>query len=72
MRCKQCLRVVRHPVTKSKILQICGLCRKHLGLVRPRAMLSDREKFVLHFVSMITIAKMTNMPNYKQTVRDYD
>ena len=30
------------------------------------AMLSDREKLVLHFVSMITIAKMTNMPNYKQ------
>ena len=29
-------------------------------------MLSDREKLVLHFVSMITIAKMTNMPNYKQ------
>jgi len=30
------------------------------------AMLSDREKLILHFVSMITIAKMTNMPNYKQ------
>ncbi len=29
-------------------------------------MLSDREKLILHFVSMITIAKMTNMPNYKQ------
>ena len=29
-------------------------------------MLTDREKLILHFVSMITIAKMTNMPNYKQ------
>ena len=29
-------------------------------------MLSDREKLILHFVCMITIAKMTNMPNYKQ------
>ena len=31
-------------------------------------MLSDREKLILHFVSMITIAKMTNMPNYKQLI----
>ena len=29
-------------------------------------MLTDREKLILHFVAMITIAKMTNMPNYKQ------
>jgi len=29
-------------------------------------MLSDREKLILHFVSVITIAKMTNMPNYEQ------
>ena len=29
-------------------------------------MLSDREKLILHFCCMITIAKMTNMPNYKQ------
>ena len=28
-------------------------------------MLTDREKLILHFVAMITIAKMTNMPNYK-------
>ena len=31
-------------------------------------MLSDREKLVLHFVSIGTIAKMTNMPNYKQVL----
>ena len=31
-------------------------------------MLSDREKLILHFVCMITIAKMTNMPNYKETL----
>ena len=29
-------------------------------------MLTDREKLILHFVSMITFAKMTNMSNYKQ------
>ena len=29
-------------------------------------MLSDREKLILHFCCMITIAKMTNMPNYEQ------
>ena len=29
-------------------------------------MLTDREKMILHFCCMITIAKMTNMPNYKQ------
>jgi len=28
MRCKQCLKVVRHPSKNSKINQICGLCRK--------------------------------------------
>ena len=31
-------------------------------------MLTDREKMILHFVCMITIAKMTNMPNYKQVL----
>ena len=31
-------------------------------------MLSDREKLILHFCCMITIAKMTNMPNYKETL----
>ena len=31
-------------------------------------MLTDREKLILHFVCMITIAKMTNMPNYKETL----
>ena len=31
-------------------------------------MLTDREKLILHSVSMITIAKMTNMPNYKETL----
>ena len=29
-------------------------------------MLTDREKLILHFCCMITIAKMTNMHNYKQ------
>jgi len=29
-------------------------------------MLTDREKLILHFVSMITVAKFTDMPNYKQ------
>ena len=28
MRCKQCLRVLGHPSKKSKVLQICGECRK--------------------------------------------
>ena len=28
-------------------------------------MLTDREKLILHFCCMITIAKMTGMPNYK-------
>ena len=32
------------------------------------AMLSDREKLILHFVSMITIAKMTNVHNHKQVL----
>ena len=31
-------------------------------------MLTNREKLILHFVCMITIAKMTNMPNYKETL----
>ena len=29
-------------------------------------MLTDREKMILHFCCSMTIAKMTNMPNYKQ------
>ena len=33
-------------------------------------MLTDREKLILHFVSMITIAKMTNMPDYKQVLKN--
>jgi hypothetical protein len=28
MRCKQCLQVIRHPCRESKIIQICGVCRK--------------------------------------------
>ena len=36
------------------------------GFGEARAMLTDREKMILHFCCMITIAKMTNMPNYKQ------
>nr|AIF14538.1 hypothetical protein [uncultured marine thaumarchaeote KM3_67_E02] len=36
------------------------------GFGEAGAMLSDREKLILHFVSVITIAKMTNMPNYEQ------
>ena len=31
-------------------------------------MLTDREKMILHFVCMITIAKITGMPNYKETL----
>ena len=31
-------------------------------------MLTDREKLILHFCCMITIAKMTGMPNYKETL----
>ena len=31
-------------------------------------MLTDREKLILHFCCMITIAKMTGMPNYKQVL----
>ena len=38
------------------------------GFGEAGAMLSDKEKLILHFVSMITIAKMTNMPNYKQVL----
>ena len=33
------------------------------------AMLSDREKLILHFVSMMTIAKMTNVHNHKQVLK---
>ena len=36
------------------------------GFGGARAMLTDREKLILHFVSMITVAKFTDMPNYKQ------
>jgi len=28
MRCKTCLRTVRHPTKKTKVLQVCGYCRK--------------------------------------------
>ena len=31
-------------------------------------MLSDRERLVLHFCCMVTIAKITGMPNYKDTL----
>ena len=31
-------------------------------------MLNDREKLVLHFVCMVTIAKITGMPNQKNTI----
>ncbi len=31
-------------------------------------MLTDREKLIHHFCCMITIAKMTGMPNYKETL----
>ena len=30
--------------------------------------LTDREKMILHFVCMVTIAKVTGMPNYKDTL----
>ena len=39
-----------------------------LGFSEAGAMLSDREKLILHFVSMITIAKMTNVHNHKQVL----
>ena len=42
------------------------LVSKAFGFGEAGAMLSDREKLILHFVSVITIAKMTNMPNYEQ------
>ena len=28
MRCKQCEKVVRHPSMLSKLVQLCGLCRR--------------------------------------------
>ena len=31
-------------------------------------MLTDREKLILHFCCSMTIAKMTGMPNYKETL----
>ena len=31
-------------------------------------MLSDREKLILHFSCSVTIAKITGMPNYKDTL----
>ena len=31
------------------------------GFAEARAMLSDREKFILHFVSMITIARLSDI-----------
>jgi len=31
-------------------------------------MLSDRERMVLHFCCLITISKLTNIPNYKDLV----
>ena len=31
-------------------------------------MLNDREKLLLHFVCMVTIAKITGMPNQKNTI----
>ena len=39
-----------------------------LGFSEAGAMLSDREKLILHFVSMMTIAKMTNVHNHKQVL----
>ena len=30
MRCKNCLRVVRHPAKKTKMLRICGYCQKNV------------------------------------------
>ena len=28
MRCRACLRVVRHPTKKTRVLQVCGNCQK--------------------------------------------
>ena len=28
MRCKTCLKTVRHPTKKTRVLQVCGYCRK--------------------------------------------
>ena len=39
-----------------------------LGFSEASVMLSDREKLILHFVSMMTIAKMTNVHNHKQVL----
>ena len=27
MRCKSCMKVVRHPRSQTRILQLCGTCR---------------------------------------------
>ena len=29
MRCKVCLKIVRHPARKTKVLQVCGYCQKN-------------------------------------------
>jgi hypothetical protein len=29
MRCKVCLKIVRHPAKKTKVLQVCGYCQKN-------------------------------------------
>ena len=39
-----------------------------LGFSEASVMLSDREKLILHLVSMMTIAKMTNVHNHKQVL----
>jgi len=28
MRCKACLKTVRHPTKRTKVLQVCGCCQK--------------------------------------------
>jgi len=28
MRCKACLKIVRHPTKKTRVLQVCGYCQK--------------------------------------------
>jgi len=32
MRCKVCLKIVRHPAKKTKVLQVCGHCQKNQTL----------------------------------------
>jgi hypothetical protein len=39
-----------------------------LGFSEASVMLSDREKLILHFVSMMTIAKMTNVHYHKKVL----